>query len=181
MLKYLNLAVLLPSAKCYPDFIGSAWEIVWGLATSWFYTHSIVHEIQKERKVVFFPALTLWKASGRFFWKWDFFHLLWVVFSTRLGFWQWCVHWSVSAPNSTSHFLPQGCFPGTIRSPILGWCSGERSAKKISKRARVFASCFNWCAFWVPWKVTFVQKDDLRCQVRFWCGNLHMPELETPL
>lgn len=54
---------------------------------------------------------------------------------------------SVSAPSCTSHFLLQGCFPVTTRTPILGWCSGERSAKEILKRARVLASCINWWCF----------------------------------
>lgn len=57
MLKYLNLAVLLPSAKCYQNFIGLTWETVWGLITRLFYAHNITYEIQKERKMVFFFQL----------------------------------------------------------------------------------------------------------------------------
>lgn len=64
MLKYLNLAALLTSAKCYQNFIGLTWQIMWGLITWLFYTRNIIYKVQKERKVVFFVAPTLGKASG---------------------------------------------------------------------------------------------------------------------
>lgn len=64
MLKYLNLAALLTSAKCYQNFTGLTWQIVWRLITWLFYTHNIIYKIQKERKMVFFVAPTLGKVSG---------------------------------------------------------------------------------------------------------------------
>lgn len=146
MLKYLNLAVLLPSAKCYQNFIGSTWEVVWGLITRLFYTHNIVYEIQKERKMVFFPALMLDKASGlaeipSICCEWYFNPGL---SSGRVV----CISISRSGPVRYIHLIcfPKACFPVKIRTPVLGWCSGGRFAWQRRKRVRV-ASCVNWGCF----------------------------------
>lgn len=133
----------------------------------------------ERKKGGLFPSTDIMKSIWTFFWKWDFFHLLWVVFPTRLGFWQWCVHWSLD------QYLPQTAHPISLPKaafchPVPGWCSGERSAKKIKRRARVVASCFNWWCFLSSWEVTLVWKDELSCEVRLCCGSLHLPELETP-
>lgn len=117
MLKYLNLAVLLPTAKCYQNFIGSTWEIVWGLVTRLFYTHNIIYEIKKGRKMVFFPALTLNKASGlveipSICCEWHF--------NPGLSFVRvWCIsvsRWYLSRWN-TSLLLPKGLLSCQSKDP----------------------------------------------------------------
>lgn len=158
MLKYLNLAVLLPSAKCYPNFIGSTWEIVWGLVTRWFHTHSIMHEIQKERKVVFFPALTLWKASGLFLAMRFLPFAVSGIFSQAGVLAVVCAFLfrSRSAPNSTSHFLPQGCFPVTIIScsrVVFRW---EICQQNRTEGQGLLHPALTDDALWVPWEVTLV-------------------------
>lgn len=145
MLKYLNLAALLPSAKCYQKFISSTWEIVWGLITRWFYTHDIIHEVQKERKMIFFPALTLDKASGLaeippFCCK-GLVTQAWVLAEL-------CAYWSRDQSLSwscthTSDFLPKGLLTCQNKDPYSQ--VGDLSSKR-KKRVRV-ASCINWGCF----------------------------------